>query len=67
VFNQIEFQGDSEAVGLFILFVFCLWGSFYDALSTSHSVGIAGWYRVIHEVLLPLREGIPEVIWNKKC
>jgi hypothetical protein len=24
-------------------------------------------YRVIHEVLPPLREGIPEVIWNKKC
>jgi hypothetical protein len=24
-------------------------------------------YRVIHEVFPPLNEGIPEVIWNKKC
>jgi hypothetical protein len=24
-------------------------------------------YRVIHEVLPSLREGIPEVIWNNKC
>jgi hypothetical protein len=24
-------------------------------------------YRVIHEVFPPLSEGIPEVIWNKKC
>jgi hypothetical protein len=24
-------------------------------------------YRVIHEVFPPLSEGIPEVIWNRKC